>query len=585
MNAKRTSLENSFTASDGKEIFYRRWPAENADKSKCLILLHRGHEHSARLQHIVDELDMPQTDMFSFDARGHGRTEGPRGYSPSVARSVKDVDDFVKYVSSRYGYPAENIFIIAQSISAVYAAAWVHDYAPNIRGMILASPALSIKLYVPFACAGMALWQKVLGRHFYISSYVNANFLTHDEERRKSYNEDPLITKAIASHMLLQLAQLGRRLTADARSIHTPVQLFISGSDVVVHHKPQHVFYQNLGSSIKEKHVLDGFFHDTLGEKERKAVFDKMRAFISSLYAQAPRKHDYSEEDRWSPFADEYRALQTPLSRFSPKGVFYRCVRKAFSTLGRLSDGLKLGDDAGFNSGAMLDYVYQNVPSGRAGIGKLFDWFYLKTPGWAGIRQRKTNLETMIKKAAEDLQTRHMPVRILDAAAGHGRYILDALKDGPGFDGALLRDYDPENVKKGRELIQKLGLQDKVKFEQGDAFDADNVAAVSPRPTLAVVSGFYEIFPDNANVRKSLEGLSRAVEPGGLLVYTAQPWHPQLELIARTLRDLSSPDKLWVMRARSQGEMDALVAQAGFVKQTQIIDEQGMFSVSIAQKS
>ena len=207
MNAKRTSLENSFTASDGKEIFYRRWPAENADKSKCLILLHRGHEHSARLQHIVDELDMPQTDMFSFDARGHGRTEGPRGYSPSVARSVKDVDDFVKYVSSRYGYPAENIFIIAQSISAVYAAAWAHDYAPNIRGMILASPALSIKLYVPFACAGMALWQKVLGRHFYISSYVNANFLTHDEERRKSYNEDPLITNAIASHMLLQLAQ------------------------------------------------------------------------------------------------------------------------------------------------------------------------------------------------------------------------------------------------------------------------------------------------------------------------------------------------------------------------------------------
>jgi len=33
----------------------------------------------------------------------------------------------------------------------------------------------------------------------------------------------------------------------------------------------------------------------------------------------------------------------------------------------------------------------------------------------------------------------------------------------------------------------------------------------------------------------SLAGLAEAVEPGGYLVYTGQPWHPQLELIARAL--------------------------------------------------
>ena len=31
------------------------------------------------------------------------------------------------------------------------AAAWVHDYAPPIRAMILAVPAFRVKLYVPFA--------------------------------------------------------------------------------------------------------------------------------------------------------------------------------------------------------------------------------------------------------------------------------------------------------------------------------------------------------------------------------------------------------------------------------------------------
>ena len=74
------------------------------------------------------------------------------------------------------------------------------------------------------------------------------------------------------------------------------------------------------------------------------------------------------------------------------------------------------------------------------------------------------------------------------------------------------------------------------------------------------------------------------MEKGGFIIYTAQPYHPQLELIARTLRDLHAPDKMWIMRARTQAEMDFLVESEGFVKQAQIIDENGIFSVSIAQK-
>ena len=31
------------------------------------------------------------------------------------------------------------------------ASAWVHDYAPRIRCMVLAAPAFVVKLYVPFA--------------------------------------------------------------------------------------------------------------------------------------------------------------------------------------------------------------------------------------------------------------------------------------------------------------------------------------------------------------------------------------------------------------------------------------------------
>nr|WP_256595043.1 class I SAM-dependent methyltransferase family protein [Pseudomonas sp. S5D5] len=97
------------------------------------------------------------------------------------------------------------------------------------------------------------------------------------------------------------------------------------------------------------------------------------------------------------------------------------------------------------------------------------------------------------------------------------------------------------------------------------------------------MSGLYELFADNGMVGGSLAGLAEAVEPGGYLVYTGQPWHPQLELIARALTS-HRQGQAWVMRRRSQAEMDQLVEAAGFRKITQRVDEWGIFTVSLAQK-
>jgi hypothetical protein len=72
--------------------------------------------------------------------------------------------------------------------------------------------------------------------------------------------------------------------------------------------------------------------------------------------------------------------------------------------------------------------------------------------------------------------------------------------------------------------------------------------------------------------------------PGGFLVYTGQPFHPQLEMIARTLSSHLDA-KPWVMRRRTQAELDQLVENAGFRKLDQWIDDGGIFSVSIAQRA
>lgn len=171
---------------------------------------------------------------------------------------------------------------------------------------------------------------------------------------------------------------------------------------------------------------------------------------------------------------------------------------------------------------------------------------------------------------------------MVDIAAGHGRYVLEALTAGVERpESILLRDYSELNVAAGAKLVAEKGLADIARFERGNAFDGDDLAALSPRPTLAIVSGLYELFPDNALVAGSLGGLGRAIPAGGYLVYTGQPWHPQLEMIARALTS-HREGQAWVMRRRTQAEMDQLVAAAGFRKIEQRIDPWGIFTVSLA---
>lgn len=280
----------------------------------------------------------------------------------------------------------------------------------------------------------------------------------------------------------------------------------------------------------------------------------------------------------------ESESLAAPLPRNSLRDLYWRMTRASMRLGSKVSEGVKLGFDTGFDSGSTLDYVYRNQPTGKGGLGRMIDQNYLNSIGWRGIRQRKLNVEELLRLTMAKLRDEGRPVRIVDIAAGHGRYILEALQGvSPLPESILLRDYSDINVRDGGALIRDKGLGDIAQFVKGDAFDRADLAALEPKPTLAVVSGLYELFADNTMVGDSLAGLAEAVEPGGYLVYTGQPWHPQLELIARALTS-HRQGQAWVMRRRSQAEMDQLVEAAGFRKITQRVDEWGIFTVSLAQR-
>ncbi|OHA87958.1 MAG: hypothetical protein A2653_01885 [Candidatus Zambryskibacteria bacterium RIFCSPHIGHO2_01_FULL_43_25] len=568
--------KDCFTTFDGTKLVYRSWIPENPN-GHALVLLHRGHEHSGRLTELAEVFARDNYSCFAYDSRGHGESPGPKGYCENFSYLVKDLDRFVSYISTQYKIDITNIIVLANSMSSVVTSVWVHDYAPKIRGMILVAPAFRIKLYVPFALTGLRILQ-----HFktplFIKSYVKSSLLTHDKDEQFKYNNDRLITKNISVNILTGFFDAAKRIVSDAAAIETPTLILSAGSDWVVYLKDQKKFYDSLSSKIKEMEVYPNYYHGVLYEKEREVPIRKAQDFISTLFKYKEDRSGLLNRDKEGPTKEEYDRL---LSSPPPiKRIVYTMTRFFMSTLGKLSKGISIGIKYGYDSGLSLDHVYGNKAEGITPLGKLIDYLYLNSVGWRGIRTRKSNLQKLLDESIEKLVAQRKPIRILDIASGPGRYLIETAKKFEDRNiNILLCDNKQENIDKGQELVRTSGAKNVV-FKLNDAFDKSSYSKLNFMPNIVVISGLHELFSDNQKVLESLNGVRSIAEDECTIIYTGQPWHPQLEFIAYTLKNRE--DKRWVMRRRNQAELDYLYENSGFKKQDMEIDSWGIFTVSRA---
>jgi SAM-dependent methyltransferase len=356
-----------------------------------------------------------------------------------------------------------------------------------------------------------------------------------------------------------------------------------AGRDWVVNNTATERFFQRLGSRDKQLHAYPGFGHSIFHETDKHLPIAAVRDFIHGAFRRPIEPVSLLAADRHGYTKSEYDRLAAPLPALRPSGLSFAAQRLFLKTIPKLSDGVLLGWRTGFDSGQSLDHVYQNRARGLTPLGRFIDRIYLNAVGWRGIRVRKANLERLLAQTIKQASESSRPVRVVDIASGPGRYVLEVLKTFPaGTVTALLRDHNAEARAAGQQMAHGMGLAN-VTFENGDAFDFESLARLSPRPDIAVVSGLFELFPDNDKVLAALRGLAESVRDGGYLIYTNQPWHPQIEMIARVLTNRDG--KPWVMRRRTAAEMDELVRAAGFEKMEMAIDRYGIFTVSVARKA
>ncbi|MEI6896833.1 MAG: bifunctional alpha/beta hydrolase/class I SAM-dependent methyltransferase [Psychromonas sp.] len=561
----------TFTTFDDQSLFYRSWKSDAVSNGKVLLLLHRGHEHSERLQDIAENEAFKGYTIYSFDNRGHGYSEVKATFE--FMDLVRDLNAFVAFVCTKENKKEQDIFLIANSVAGVVASTWVHDYAPKISGMALVAPAFKIKLYVPFAKEFLKLALTVKPK-LNITSYVKSKFLTHDKAQQLKYDSDPRITPHIPARQLTTLLDTGERIVSDAAMIVVPTLVLSAAKDYVVDSAIQGDFYANLSSPLKRFVSLDNFFHGVLYEENSPLAIDEISRFINDSFAYEGTDSTDKLVTITGQECDKIRYGSLPLVS---KVDFY-IQRNAMKYLGFISRGMEIGLQYGFDSGVTLDHIYKNKAQGITFIGKFIDKGYLNSIGWKGIRQRKVHSVESIKEKIKTLQLTGKEVRILDIAGGPARYLIEIAESHPDVS-IQVRDYQIQNVEQGRILATEKGLTN-ITYTQSDAFDPQSYVHNDFQPNIVVISGVFELFPENALINNAIKGVASIIEDQGFLIYTGQPWHPQLEQIANVLGN--HQDSKWIMRRRSQYELDKLFAQHGFSKDGMLVDNWGIFTVSSA---
>ena len=85
-----THFELTRKTRDGLILFEQGWKPDSQVKA-AVCLIHGVGEHSSRYVHVAQFMNQHHYAVFTFDHRGHGKSQGQRGHIPCCETVLTDI--------------------------------------------------------------------------------------------------------------------------------------------------------------------------------------------------------------------------------------------------------------------------------------------------------------------------------------------------------------------------------------------------------------------------------------------------------------------------------------------------------------
>ena len=129
--------ESFFKGLNNYNIYFQQWTPDGTPKA-VLLIAHGYAEHSGRYMNVVNKLTPAGYMIYAADHRGHGKSEGYRGYVKSMHDFVQDNIEFTDIIKNKEGEDIP-IFLLGHSMGVFIAISLAIENSESYRAVILSA--------------------------------------------------------------------------------------------------------------------------------------------------------------------------------------------------------------------------------------------------------------------------------------------------------------------------------------------------------------------------------------------------------------------------------------------------------------
>jgi alpha-beta hydrolase superfamily lysophospholipase len=246
-----------------------------------VLLTHGYFENMKRYREVIERWNAQGILVAAYDLRGHGLSEGERGY----------VSRFDEYVDDAFALLAEvgrddvwrslaPPMLFGHSLGGLISIHTAMRAGEKIGGLALSSPYLALAQEVPPVKLGVG---KLLSR--YLPSISMAGDLkgtdcTHDAAIGNAYDKDPMNFHKANVRWFTETAKAQEQALADASKLRLPIFCLQAGEDRVTKPEATERFMERVSSVDRQYQRLPGLYHEILNELDRTTWIDKFAAAL-----------------------------------------------------------------------------------------------------------------------------------------------------------------------------------------------------------------------------------------------------------------------------------------------------------------
>lgn len=270
-------LEGHFKGYDQTDLFYQTW---TPDKVRGLFVLTHGlAEHSDCYHPLASRLADDGWKVFAWDMRGHGRSEGKRGFVRHISNYVDDLDCFYKLIAKeRDGL---NLVMFGHSMGGLVTMRYMETMRIEATALALSSPALGLTIQVPKLKEQLARiaikWMPSLTLH----NEIKYEDLSRPEEMQKFYRTDTLRHDKVSPGLFLSMLESFPLARAEASTLQLPVLMQLAGDDRLVSSQASREVFEFLPNKKNQLIVYSESLHEIFNCVDRETAIADLKKFIS----------------------------------------------------------------------------------------------------------------------------------------------------------------------------------------------------------------------------------------------------------------------------------------------------------------